>query len=78
MSRAAKTLIFAADLGGTHLRAATVDQRGKIHFRAKQNTPQGTYPKQIVDAIVNAVRDYRKEVGAAADDGTAVQQAPLP
>ena len=35
-----KGLIFAADLGGTHLRAATVDHNGKIQFRFKQNTPQ--------------------------------------
>ena len=44
-----KGLIFAADLGGTHLRAATVDERGKIRFRAKQNTPQGTDPNEIVE-----------------------------
>jgi glucokinase len=72
MTRGSKKLIFAVDLGGTHLRAATVDERGKIHFRAKQNTPQGTDPNQIVDAVVNAVREYRKEAGAAADELKAV------
>jgi len=56
-------LIFAADLGGTHLRAATVDANGKIHFRAKQNTPQGTGPGEIVDAIVGAVRECEKTNG---------------
>ena len=58
-------LIFAADLGGTHLRAATIDERGKIHFRSKQNTPQGTDPNKIVSAIISAVREYQNEVGAA-------------
>ena len=59
-----KNLIFAADLGGTHLRAATVDARGQIHFRSKQNTPQGTDPNEIVAAIVNAVGEYKTESGA--------------
>ena len=45
-------LIFAADLGGTHLRAATVDHKGKIRFRFKQNTPQAKDASAIVDAIV--------------------------
>ena len=55
-----KKLIFAADLGGTHLRAATVDQKGKIQFRFKQNTPQVKDANAIVDAIVAAVHEYGK------------------
>jgi len=72
MTRGSSDLIFAADLGGTHLRAATVDDRGKIHFRAKQNTPQGTDPHEIVDAIVAAVRDYQRSVGVESDGLKAV------
>lgn len=56
-------LIFAADLGGTHLRVATVDARGKIHFRSKQSTPQSTEANQIVAAIVDAVRECRAALG---------------
>jgi glucokinase len=52
-------LIFAADLGGTHLRAATVDQNGRIHSRFKQNTPVAD-ASAIVDAIVSAVREFQK------------------
>ena len=52
-----KKLIFAADLGGTHLRAATVDQKGRIHSRFKQNTPQGNDANAIVEAIVAAVHE---------------------
>jgi glucokinase len=50
-------LIFAADLGGTHLRAATVDEKGRIQFRFKQNTPQVKDANAIVDAIVAAVHE---------------------
>ena len=67
MTDRSKNLIFAADLGGTHLRAATVDSRGKIHFRAKQNTPHGTDPNEIVDAIVHAVNEYRSGLGEESD-----------
>lgn len=55
-----KKLIFAADLGGTHLRAATVDQNGQIHSRFKQNTPQVEDVNAIVDAIVTAVHEFQK------------------
>ena len=55
-----RKLIFAADLGGTHLRAATVDQSGRIHSRFKQNTPQVKDAYAIVDAIVAAVKEFQK------------------
>src|SRR3954465_1344115 len=58
-SRAARTsseVVFAADLGGTHLRAATVDENGTIHFRLKEKTPHTTDPDDIVRALVQAVR----------------------
>jgi glucokinase len=54
-------LIFAADLGGTHLRAATVNHKGEIQFRFKQNTPQAKDAGAIVDAIVAAVRECQKQ-----------------
>ena len=58
-------LIFAADLGGTHLRAATVDRNGRIHSRFKQNTPQVKDATAIVDAIVGAVHECSSEEIAA-------------
>lgn len=54
-------VVFAADPGGTHLRAATVDESGKIHFRLKQNTPQAEKPDEIVDALVSAARKCEKQ-----------------
>src|SRR5688572_2362849 len=50
-------LMFAADLGGTHLRAAVVGCDGTIHYRLKQPTPQAEKPDGIVDAIVEAAHE---------------------
>lgn len=54
-------LVFAADLGGTHLRAATVDAHGSIHFRHKQLTPQAKTADEIVRALVLAAEACEKE-----------------
>jgi glucokinase len=50
-------LVIAADLGGTNLRAATVDSEGHIHERTKQHTPKAVKANEIVRAIVAAARD---------------------
>src|SRR5438093_2225621 len=60
ITRNNKGLVFAADVGGTHVRAAAVDQDGKILLRAKQRTPQANDPHEIVQALVKAVREYEK------------------
>lgn len=57
-------VVFAADVGGTHLRAATVDQSGTIHFRVKQNTAKSA--DEIVRALVLAVREAEKLKSEAA------------
>ncbi len=49
-------LVFAVDLGGTHLRAATIDKNGQIHFRIKQKTPTADGPQEIVAALMAAAR----------------------
>src|SRR5712691_3792507 len=59
-------LVFAADLGGTHLRAATIDRDGKIIHRLKQRTPAGERPEDIVCALVSAARECQKQ--SARDD----------
>jgi glucokinase len=51
--------VFAADLGGTHLRAATVDQTGRINFRLKQNTAKSA--AEIVRMLAQAVRECEKQ-----------------
>lgn len=47
--------VFAADLGGTHLRVATVDREGKIYCRQMQPTPQAEKPDELVRALIDAV-----------------------
>ncbi|MFN2516704.1 MAG: ROK family protein, partial [Pyrinomonadaceae bacterium] len=57
-------LVFAADLGGTHLRGATVDRNGKIHCRLMQPTPQAEKPNEIVRALVDAAHQCERQATA--------------
>ncbi|HEX3282185.1 MAG TPA: ROK family protein [Pyrinomonadaceae bacterium] len=49
--------VLAADLGGTHLRFAIVDDEGRIYFRQIQPTPQAEKPDEIVHALIAAARE---------------------
>src|SRR5215211_7290700 len=53
-----ESLVFAVDLGGTHLRVALVDDSGNILQQLKQDTPRGDSAELIVDALVNAARQW--------------------
>jgi glucokinase len=57
--------VFVADLGGTHLRSAVIDQSGKIHFHSKQHTPAADSAKDIVDALVAAAHECDRQNTAA-------------
>src|SRR3989441_1351172 len=57
-------LVVAADLGGTHLRVATVDLEGRIHYRLKQNTPHKKGVDEIVQALVLAARECERQSAA--------------
>lgn len=66
--------VFAADLGGTHLRAATVDETGRIHFRLKYDTPRAESANEIVRSLVQAVRECELQSTAnASADGCSIQ-----
>jgi glucokinase len=58
---ASQNLVFAADLGGTYLRVALVDESGKIHHQAKQRTPKGDSPDCVVDALAAAAEKWRSD-----------------
>ena len=51
-------IVFAVDLGGTHLRVALVDDTGNILRHLKQETPKGDSPGGILDALANAAREW--------------------
>lgn len=57
-------VVLAADLGGTNLRAATVDGEGQIHERIKQPTPKAEKADEIVRVIVAAARDCERRAAA--------------
>src|ERR1043166_2271659 len=65
-------VVFRSDLGGTHLRAATVDVDGRIHFRLKQNTPHTENPEDILRALVLAVEECRRLSEDAGDQFHAI------
>lgn len=54
-------VVLAADLGGTHLRVATVDRNGKVSHRLMQPTPQAEDPDEIVRTLINAVHECERQ-----------------
>ena len=52
------SLVFAVDLGGTHLRVALVDDTGSILKHLKQETPKGDSAHAIVDALASAAQQW--------------------
>jgi len=80
-------LVFAVDLGGTHLRAALVDDTGTILKQLKQETPKGDSADCIINALANAAEQWGDEKqrvvatsimvpGAVDSDKAVVLQAP--
>ncbi len=54
-------LVFAVDLGGTHLRAALVDSTGRIHAQVKQHTPKDDSPDVVVEALASVAGEWRRD-----------------
>src|SRR6185437_17150774 len=82
-----ESLVFAVDLGGTHLRVALVDDTGRILKQIKQETPKGDSAECVIAALVDAARNwdsYKEAVVAASNmvpgavdrDKAVVLQAP--
>jgi glucokinase len=80
-------LVFAVDLGGTHLRVALVDDTGRILKQLKQETPRGDSANCIINALANAADQWSDEKrrviaasimvpGAVDADKAVVLQAP--
>jgi glucokinase len=56
---AGQGLVFAVDLGGTHLRIGLVDDTGKIHKQLKKQTPKDESPNALVDALASVANEWR-------------------
>jgi len=56
-------LVFAADLGGTHLRGALVDPDGFIHTHWKQQTPKAGSAECIIGALVEVAKECQRQRG---------------
>ncbi len=54
-------IVLAADLGGTNLRMAAIDRRGKILYRTKRETPRGESADDIVRAIAESAAECREK-----------------
>ncbi len=59
-------IVFAADLGGTHLRAALVDQCGKIQAQLKHETPQEESASHVIDSLVSAAKELSSRLNSNA------------
>lgn len=86
-NQSSDNLIFAVDLGGTHLRVALVDDTGRILKQLKQETPKGDSANCIVNALATAAEQWSDEKqrvvaasimvpGAVDSDKAVVLQAP--
>lgn len=49
--------VLAADFGGTHLRAAIVDEQGQILFRTEHDTPDTGTPESIIVRVVGLLAE---------------------
>ncbi|HEX2268472.1 MAG TPA: ROK family protein [Pyrinomonadaceae bacterium] len=58
-SNVSSGLVFATDLGGTHLRVALVDKTGRIYKQHKQQTPKDDSPEAIVSALAGLADEWR-------------------
>ena len=62
-NKSSANLVFAADLGGTHLRGALVDRCGVIHAHVKRPTPQQSSPACVVQALRQVADECCQQVG---------------
>src|SRR5262245_1914011 len=56
-----KRVVLAVDLGGTHLRAALIDDTGQILSQVKYETPKDASSDDVIRALVEAERECRAD-----------------
>lgn len=55
--------VLAGDLGGTNLRIAAVDRRGRLQFRVEADTPRHSDDSLIVSAAATLAKQCREQMG---------------
>jgi glucokinase len=71
-NKSSADLVFAADLGGTHLRGALVDKSGVIHTQRKQETPKGNSPQCVVQALRDVAEECMHELRIPSLSGASI------
>ncbi|MBO0715027.1 MAG: ROK family protein [Acidimicrobiales bacterium] len=61
------TWCLAADIGGTKLASALVDERGCLRARHQRPTPGEADPEQLLEAVVTLVEEAASEAPAGAE-----------
>ncbi|MEO8538251.1 MAG: ROK family protein [bacterium] len=68
--------VLAADFGGTHLRAAIVDEEGAIHYRVDHPTPDEGTPQSIIVRVVELLAEAAAQ-GSPAPSAACIATAGL-
>ncbi len=62
-SKRMESYSIGIDLGGTNLRAAAVDEHGKMLGKVSGSTPIGAGPEPVIDDMARAVESLREQFG---------------
>lgn len=65
-------LLIGVDIGGTHLRAALIDENGQFHRRTKMATGSESGPEAVFERLLGACRDLMRHAGAMGQSVSAV------
>ncbi|HSE34448.1 MAG TPA: ROK family protein [Pyrinomonadaceae bacterium] len=63
-----RKVVLAVDLGGTHLRAALIDDTGEILTQLKKETPEESSSDMVIRALVDAERECRANAAVACNE----------
>jgi len=64
--------VLAIDLGGTKISTALVDSSGRIVAQDYRKTEAGGGPDEVIERMVDALRDVMEEAGASSDRVAAI------
>ncbi|HMO80485.1 MAG TPA: ROK family protein [Pyrinomonadaceae bacterium] len=56
-------IMLAADLGGTNLRLAVVDENGQILHRSRESTPISRSKRQVLDLVIRLANECLSKIG---------------